>query len=93
MVPRRRTGIRHLTIAGLSILVLYQAPITWVVTQIAEVEVREGILFTLNTLTSAGFGNVVIPKDDGFLLFAVVNLFISISMLAILVSSAFGESF
>ena len=46
---------------------------------------NEGILFMLYTVTSAGFGNVVIPKTDAFLGFAVINVFISISLFAIVV--------
>lgn len=82
----KSTSVRRITLLVLFVLVAYELPIMVVVIIIADSTLAEGLLFTGYTLTSAGFGSVEIPKDDGFLLFAVVNLFISITVLTAVVS-------
>jgi hypothetical protein len=78
---------RNITLALFCSMLIYETLVTVGIVINADLPVSEGVLFTLYTITSAGFGNIVIPKTDGFLIFAVVNVFISISMLAILVRS------
>ena len=55
----------------------------------AKVSVSQAILFSVYTITSAGFGNVVIPHTSGFLLFVMAYLFVGISLLAILFAQVF----
>jgi hypothetical protein len=79
---------RNITLALFCSMLIYETLVTVGIVINADLPVSEGVLFTLYTITSAGFGNIVIPKTDGFLIFAVVNVFISISMLAVLVAQA-----
>lgn len=65
----------------------YQTIVTIIVSITANVSARQAITFTLYTITSAGFGSVMIPKSTGFLLFAVMNVYVSISGLSMLVST------
>jgi len=55
----------------------------------AKVSVSQAILFSVYTVTSAGFGNVKIPHTSGFLLFVLAYLFVGISLLAILFAQVF----
>lgn len=79
-------SVRKASILILLLLLAYEIPITILVIFIADTNVPEGLVFTGYTLTSAGFGSVEIPKDNGFLAFAVVNVFISIILLFAAVS-------
>jgi len=76
---------RMILFGVIAFFVVYEVAVTIFVIVEAQVKVNEGILFMLYTVTSAGFGNVVIPKTDAFLGFAVINVFISISLFAIVV--------
>ena len=62
--------------------------ITFVTLQ-ANVSVDQAALFCMYTFTSAGFGNVVIPKTNGFLSFAVMYVYLGISSVAILFAQVF----
>jgi hypothetical protein len=69
------------------LLLVYETAVTTFIVKYVDLQVNLGILFTVYTLTSAGFGNVAMPKTDGFLIFLVFNVFISVTLLAILVRS------
>jgi hypothetical protein len=51
----------------------------------ANLPVNQAMLFTMYTITSAGFGSVPVPKTTGFMVFAIFNIYISISGAAVLV--------
>jgi hypothetical protein len=74
------------------VMVVYETAVTIFFILYADLKVNMGILLTMYTITSAGFGNVVVPKTDGFLGFLVVNVFISISLLAVLVGAVVFEN-
>lgn len=56
-------------------------------TQGENISLSEAALITSYTLTSAGYGSVLIPKTNSFLAFFICFIFIGISALAILVST------
>jgi len=76
---------RMILFGAVAFFLVYEVAVTIFMIIQAQLKVNLGILFSLYTVTSAGFGNVVIPKTDAFLGFAVLNVFISISLLAIVV--------
>lgn len=53
---------------------------------VADANFRDALLFTMYTVTSAGFGTVEIPKTQGFLVWVVISVFVGITCTAILVS-------
>ena len=55
-------------------------------TRVGGLSIRDAILFSLYTITTAGFGSVDIPFTNGFLLFVILFLYVGIATLVILVA-------
>jgi hypothetical protein len=65
----------------------YQVFATLFVLKGADARLDQAMVFTMYTVTTAGFGSVPVPKTTGFLVFLIFNIFISISGVAVLVST------
>jgi hypothetical protein len=66
---------------------LYEVFATLFVLIGADVRLDQAVVFTMYTVTTAGFGSVPVPKTTGFLVFLILNIFISVSGVAVLVST------
>ena len=77
---------RIIALSALYFFLLYEVFATVFVMKTGNVPLNEAILFTMYTITSAGFGSVKVPDTTGFTVFSIFNIFISISGIAILVS-------
>jgi hypothetical protein len=76
---------RTIALWAVLLFFLYEVFATVYVLKTANLPVNKAMLFTMYTITSAGFGSVVVPKTKGFLVFQIFNIFISISGVAVLV--------
>jgi hypothetical protein len=66
---------------------LYEVFATLFIFKGADVRLDQATVFTMYTVTTAGFGSVPVPKTTGFLVFLIFNIFISVSGVAVLVST------
>lgn len=82
-------SVRQTAISALSIMFVTMTIGTAIVKKRANVSTAQAILFSVYTVTSAGFGNVKIPLTDRFLGFVIVYIFFGISVLAILAAQSF----
>ena len=76
---------RTLTCVILISFLVYQILATVYIILRADLTVSQGLLYTVYTMTSAGFGSVKVPTTDSFLAVAIINMFISVSIFAIVV--------
>jgi len=81
---------RTLAVVILIFFLVYQTLATVYIYFRADVTVSQALLYTVYTMTSAGFGSVKTPTSDSFLFVAIINMFISVSIFAIVVC---GSSF
>ena len=64
---------------------LYEVFATVYVMNIAHLPINKAMLFTMYTITSAGFGSVAVPLTKGHLVFLIFNIYISVTGVAVLV--------
>lgn len=54
-----------------------------------NLSIVDAVLFTLYSITTAGFGSVTIPHDNSFLLYVIFFVFVGIATLTIMVSQVY----
>ena len=75
----------------LTSFLVYQSLATIYIILRADVTASQGLLYTVYTMTSAGFGSVKVPTETSFLLVSIFNMFMSVSLFAIVVSFSAAE--
>jgi hypothetical protein len=76
---------RTVALGTFLLFVLYEVFATIYIMKEADVPVNQAMLFTMYTITSAGFGSVQVPKTTNVLVFLIFNIYISVSGVAVLV--------
>ena len=77
---------RQTAMIAIAMMVTFWCMSVTVMMTVADANFRDALLFTMYTVTSAGFGTVEIPKTQGFLIWVVLSVFVGITCTAILVS-------
>ncbi|KAL7518646.1 hypothetical protein ACHAWX_003455 [Stephanocyclus meneghinianus] len=83
------TSLRQTTVSAIAIMFVLLVAGTTIFLAISHVSVAQALLFSVYTVTSAGYGNVPTPSTVGFLLFGVAYVYLGISALAINVAQVY----
>jgi len=82
----RRLSMRQAALVAVTWMIALQTAVAAVIVHVADASWAEGFCFVTYSVTSAGFGHVVIPFDsNGFLAFAIIYMYVGISSFAIMV--------
>ncbi|KAL3776207.1 hypothetical protein ACHAWO_008734 [Cyclotella atomus] len=83
------TSLQQTTVSAVLIMLVLLVVGTAIVMAMCDVTIAQALLFSVYTVTSAGYGNVPTPSTVGFLLFAVAYVYLGISALAINVAQVY----
>lgn len=83
------TSLRQTTVAAVAALLVLFVGGTAIVLMMCDVTIAEGLLFSVYTITSAGYGNVATPNSVGFLVFGIFYIYLGISALAINIAQVY----
>jgi hypothetical protein len=80
-------SIRQTAVVSVALMLVLQTVTATSLVRAGDVSIDEAILFTMYSVTTAGFGSVDIPFTPGFLLYLVVYMLVGIGLTTVLVSS------
>lgn len=82
-------SLRQTSATAVAVMLVLLIVGTAIVVVTCDVSMSQALLYSIYTVTSAGFGNVPVPDTVGFLVFAIVYVYLGISALAINVAQVY----
>ena len=82
----RTRAIRNMAAGAIAFFILFQVVGISFLVHVGDVTIPDAMLFSIYTITTAGFGSVQIPHTPGILTFVSFYIFVGLAALTILVS-------
>lgn len=82
-------SIRQTAVVSVALMLVLQTVTATSLVRAGDVSIDEAILFTMYSVTTAGFGSVDIPFTPGFLLYLVVYMLVGIGLTTVLASQVY----
>ena len=82
----RTKAIRHMAAGAIAFFILFQVVGISFLVHVGDVTIPNAMLFSIYTITTAGFGSVVLPHTPGILIFVSFYIFVGLAALTIMVS-------